>query len=389
MMATISQGTGGVRGIGSGAQRWKPLLEMLDRALAKATEENRVEVVALTSLPGIGKSTALIRHIWDLAKAGKAPGKVVYIVFSDTEASLIRTWLLQSGGVVKDDMGDGKVRSDNPFTLCSLRECFQVLQEKAWDANRTVIVDVNWYPTVRDEIAFGYLLSWTRGLKAAVAKGNDVHVAILLLMSTFESERTVIPFERMLTTVIAFDLTDWRYPTPKAEALEVGWKEKVGDIVQGVLDEGGRVVLGSHIWQDWPGIQSGRLDPDLVDDVPCTYVPAEDRLVTEQRSIEKARVLALHPLVPYSTRVEQMRLFLTPGVVEGCHILYPELMQVVVDDRELEWCERLRQYSWVLKSMGGGSPEANQIRFLGPAIGDAPRSTSGPSRSLARPGIEK
>ncbi|XXH03215.1 hypothetical protein Hte_009612 [Hypoxylon texense] len=65
------------------------------------------------------------------------------------------------------------------------------------------------------------------------------------------------------------------------------------------------------------------------------------------------------------------------SVVEECHTLYPEFVQIVEENRELEWCEKLRQHSWVLKSMGGGSSETHQIRFLGPALGDPPAKDKG------------
>ncbi|XXH03214.1 hypothetical protein Hte_009611 [Hypoxylon texense] len=239
-MATISRGSGRLRGIGSGSKNWEHFIELLDGTLAKAIGEDGVKVVTLTSLPGIGKNTALIRHIWDQARAGKAPRKVVYVVVSDTEALLLQKWMLDSKAIVEEDMGDGKALSDNPFTLCSLRECFQALQEKAWDTDRTVIVDVNWYPTVREEIAFGHFRSWVRGVTEAAANGNRVHVAIILLMSTFESERTTVPFHEMIIMemmmemmmeILPIDVTHWPYPALQVEPLEAGWKEKAGEIV--------------------------------------------------------------------------------------------------------------------------------------------------------------
>ncbi|KAI1767998.1 hypothetical protein GGR53DRAFT_54445 [Hypoxylon sp. FL1150] len=361
-----SQGSQQPKGMGTETGRWARFMKKLDEVLAATVEKTMVQAIALTSKPATGKSTAFIRRVWNLAKAGKTPPDIAYIVSSDTEAVIIREWLRENG-VVCEEEEDGC-----ELSVLTWRQCFPALKNMTWGLNCTIIIDVNWYPTVMDEIAYGWLRRWAERCRFLGETGTEVHIAIVLLMSTFVSERTVKLFSGCLAKdphTADTTTSNVPYPTLDVDVLEAGWEKEFEEIVLEGIEGGGRVAIGSDVWERW-GRFAGALTMDDIDDLPPDWTPEEfTKEDWECRLIqEEAKVLAPHPLLPYSTRMEGMRLFLAPGVVEGCHIWHPDIMQVLKGGRKLEWCEKLRQHSWVFKSTSNNS----HIRFLGTPLGDAP-----------------
>ncbi|KAI1395682.1 hypothetical protein F4819DRAFT_477821 [Hypoxylon fuscum] len=341
-----------VQGFGSPSPGWERVKEVVDQFLADAVKKSGVQAMALTSMPGTGKSTELIRHIWDTVKAGDASSKLVYVVSSDTEARLIRDWLTTTGGVSHEEASLDP-REGMPITVCSVRECLPLLRQKAWDANRTVVFDVNWYATVEDEMAFGHLMSWAKNLKEKAAGGEHIHLAIVVLMSVFESRRTVEALEKNLGHITRLDCTDYvefPYPMLQIELIDDKWAENAGEFVRIILG-GRRILLATDSWMDL----EDNIDPlfyDLMVCVPSTKDSPRDRPRNDSRNLAEANIVVLDSQIPYSSKMKRLGLFLSSGMVASRPVLVTELMQVVVKDRRLLQCEILRQQSWIWKSVG-------------------------------------
>ncbi|OTA92908.1 hypothetical protein M434DRAFT_11989 [Hypoxylon sp. CO27-5] len=349
---------------------WREAVLLLkgDDMLAGVAEKSRVGLFALVTHPGIDKGI-ILAGLWTQAKAGKAPAKVVYVASSDVEALLIGDKLGTHGVLVNADIGDGQPASDNPITICSARMLLPTIQEMTWDANRTVVVDVHWYPTVEDEILLGHLVTWAGERSREVREGRmDTHVAIILLMTDFVSNRTIEAFDRGLqVNVQGVICSDDPCKDLKIELLRREWETSIGDTILEVLRQDRRVVIGTDDWESFDGLtgeNNGEIFGELISEIPSHYVSHDVRTRFEIQQIKESQVIAINPELPYANKIDKLGLVLALGVAPKSPVLNPGIMQVVIKPRELLRCEIRKQWLWSLTSASADGKGVMHARLL-------------------------
>ncbi|KAI0109273.1 hypothetical protein F4776DRAFT_674849 [Hypoxylon sp. NC0597] len=360
---------------------WMDVERRIDEVLLDTMENNRVNVIAVTSQPGAETTSSMLSHIWQRAKGGKAPAGLVYMVSSDTEAVLVSRLLRENESLADVDIGEGIVRLDTPIMILSFYDYVRELKKLNWDSNRTIVVDVNWYATVADEIALGHLISWATSLKEQAASGTEGHVAIILLMSAFESKRTIEAFTKHLGKVIRLECTKVQSPSVDMEIMKDGWQAKVEGILDTLYQQGRRVVLATDAWANWEGLKSDRFR-DSIDSIPNSSSSRPEKRAAELSILEKSPVVVVDPELPYSARIENLGLVLSDGVARKRRLLVPDIMQVVVKDRDLLWYEMMRHQSWASKSARLETSTPAHIRFLSPIGEDELRKRGEPAENL-------
>ncbi|KAI1480016.1 hypothetical protein F4774DRAFT_425141 [Daldinia eschscholtzii] len=336
-------------------------LQQLDKALANTMEEKGFRVVALTSDIGTGKSTSIIGHIWGQAKVGKAPPKLVYVVSTDTEVIWLLTHLVGNGTFTVNEVEHYINLDGRPVAIRSMRQYLAQFDEFSRYTDCTVVIDVNWYPTVEDEVAFARLLSWL-----AAGKGNEgFRVCCVLFMSAFESQRTVAAFEKWVGNVLRLDCTGIESPEVDIETAQEGWKENLQHILLEVLQKK-RVVVGTERFWEFDGLEDEPFDT-LTGEVTFAFREDEDRVKDSIQSLKAAPLVAIDADTPFSASIAGLGIFISPGVARK-NLLVPGIMQVVMKERNLRWYELLRHYSWVTKSSESSAASGpSRIRFLCPA----------------------
>ncbi|KAI1136311.1 hypothetical protein F5Y05DRAFT_415499 [Hypoxylon sp. FL0543] len=338
---------------------WEEVIALLtgDEVLAGVAKTSRVGFLTFVTHQAQHKDV-IIGEIWARAKEGKAPAKLVYVASSEAEALLMRKELGVKGLITEQDIGDGQPASDNPITICTARALVPVIQQRTWGANRTVVVNVHWYPTVDDEIALGHLVSWAAMRAREAREGKpDVHVAIVLLMTTFASFRTIEAFERHLRIDVQPTLChDNTSDQVTISVLQPGWEEKIGPYILSILSQNRRVVIGTDDWESLSSLVRGdarETFEQLIFEVPSLVSPRPHDLPTKRSwidaelgKIESEKVLAVNPELPHTFEIENLGLVVALGVAPARPVLDRKMMQVVVKERDLFRCEIKRQWYW-------------------------------------------
>ncbi|KAI0850460.1 hypothetical protein F5Y00DRAFT_38501 [Daldinia vernicosa] len=336
-------------------------VSQLETVLASTMENKEVRVVALTTHIGEGKSTAVIDRIWRQAKVGKAPPTIIYVVSTLTESALLHGYLSE-GKFTPDELDSLEKPTGRPISIRSASEFLQRFGELHEDQDRTVVVDITWYPNLEDEIALGGLIKWLSG-----AKEKGLSICCVLLMSEFESQRTVAAFEKWVGNVLRVDLTGSRHPKVRIEVQQgEGWKDQVRQTLLDALDQEKKVVVATN----------GLLDLEYLGREPFEsklgQLSFEDHETVNTVAghlavLKRAPVIVVDAETPFSTNIKDLGVVVSLGSSLRTNLLIPKLMQVVRKDRDLSWLEVLRQHSWASKSaaVGGSGPSA--VRFLCPA----------------------
>ncbi|KAI2780505.1 hypothetical protein F4815DRAFT_499229 [Daldinia loculata] len=339
-------------------------LSQLDEALASIVEEKGVRVVAITTHIGAGKSTVIVDHIWRQAKAGKAPPSIIYVVSTLVESILLRDYLSESGTFTEDQLEHSLEDTYLPVMIRSALQFLKQFEKLSLKKNCTVVVDVNWYPSVEDEIAFGRLISW---LSAAKEGEGDSSLCCVLLMSAFESQRTVAAFERRIGKVLRLDRTGFEHPKVDIEIQQgEGWKDQVGQILLDTLYQDKKVVVATDSIWDFEYLEDEPL-ANLIGEVYFVEHENVETVGKHLKLLKQAPILVIGVETPFSTKIEGLGMFVSTGSALRTNRLVPGLMQIVRMDRGLSWLEVLRQHSWVSKSAGVGSSGPSGARFLCPA----------------------
>ncbi|KAI1798644.1 hypothetical protein F4811DRAFT_547723 [Daldinia bambusicola] len=360
-------------------------LKQLDEVLASTVEnDNRCEVVALTTDIGAGKSTSVLDHIWKRAKAGRAPPKLIYLVSTDTEAAWLQTHLVKT--IFTPDEVETRASLDGrPIVIRSVRQYAAQFDEISRYKHCTVIVDVNWYPTVEDEMAFALLLSLAA--EARTKKGEEeFRMCYVLFMSAFESRRTVAAFEKWVGHVLRLDCTGFNSPNINIETAREGWEKQLQNTLSEVLPHK-RVIMGADRLWGFDGIEDGLFDSVTGEVMFDRFREDEDTVGEKLQVLEASPLVVVDPDTPFSTRIENLGMFVSPGVIHK-DLLTPGLMQIVLRERRLRWHELLRHYSWVKKSSEisatSGTSGPSNIRFLCPASDEDLKAREVASEDLGR-----
>ncbi|KAI2601974.1 hypothetical protein GGR54DRAFT_626232 [Hypoxylon sp. NC1633] len=344
---------------------WMAVREDLDNQLAEANSDGCLNVTAVTSMPASGKSTTMLSHIFQLAREGRAPNRVIYVIPDETETVLLKRWMIMNNVASKEEYGDMRLGSDNKMTLATTRDFAKYLVEDGVGGTRrlTLVVDVSWYPTWEEETMFAALARWGQ----QQLESGDCRVAVVLLMSVFESRRTLELMEKSFgkesVRRLTFpDLHEW----PKVQILGRGWNNSMADHVADVIDQGGRVIRASET--EIPDLNHTEASEMKLPSANGTSTAIQD--VTE---LLEVRLLSLAPDYPFSTQFEKLRLFISSVWVTESLQMDDETFQLVIRRRRLERCELMRHQSWVLKS----GADLDKVEFLvtyDPSLVDAPQT---------------
>ncbi|KAI8950549.1 hypothetical protein F4801DRAFT_602279 [Xylaria longipes] len=336
---------------------WKEKEDEIDRHLEDAVKTPGVTVLSLTSNPATGKSTTLMRHISERAMASKAPRRVLYVVATEIEARYISAWLFAHKVLDTTSAGVGGVRGVQVVTTKAMVEMFTE-RRTIWPDHLTIAFDINWYPTVDDEMALALVLH-----RACQVKESDhVHMAIVLLMSGFESTRTIQAFRKRLGDISQVIL-DQHHHYPGVVRLEGSWREDVrGNI--GNWNGEGRMVVGGRMADvdSWRG---------LGEDGPCPIPEPQDPTVSRGYTLEEnletldeEAIIVARGEVPFALGLGSVRLVICTGEIGHVARFDAAISQTVIYNRRMMLPEILRVFSWGIRSDQYGAG-------VGPVFADA------------------
>ncbi|OTA78080.1 hypothetical protein M434DRAFT_402292, partial [Hypoxylon sp. CO27-5] len=321
---------------------WIAIRDELRSRLSEANVNGRLNVTGVTSMPATGKSTTMVSYIIQLAREGRVPERVIYVIPDSTERLLLSEWLIQNRGVNEQELGDGRLASKNKVTLSETRDFLQYLRAADGSVSQavTLLIDISWYPTVEEELMFAELVEWGRQRM----NSPNCRTAIVLLMSIFESQRTMDLLRDSFGPECIRGLT---FPSlhnwPKAEALHPNSGMFVSNTLHQARANGGRIIKTGL--SSFPGYN--------MDDEEELYLPCAGILETTPRYlIGEMKVfpfLSIDQPLCYSTKFTGLRVFLSDDKT-----MAPEMdnktFQWMIKSRKLEGCELIRHKSWVVKS---------------------------------------
>ncbi|KAI3322277.1 hypothetical protein HD806DRAFT_523627 [Xylariaceae sp. AK1471] len=332
---------------------WKEGTSQLNRHLEDAVLCPGVSVLSLASQPATGKSTTLIQHICELAKMNKAPRKVRYVVSSGVEARFIESWFL-AHGVMKPSTAWEAVNQVEVITTEALIKLFG--DASSWPDQITIVFDINWYPTVDDEMALGLLLHHASKAKERVEEEKDVaiHIAIMLLMSGFVSTRTIEAFRSLLGRITEINLLHIHHDYSGQLRRYMGdgdWQGALHDNVQQIWREKGRVVLGDGRAWTWDGFEEDHKDLDQMPEAPDVGYSPEKIIDLELQTLKESKGVIVNGDLPFTVGLANVHLVACTGKIDICQTLEPRLMQLVQGcRRRMMWPEILRMVSWGIRS---------------------------------------
>lgn len=318
---------------------WKAVTGQLEERL-QISVEGGVEVIGIVGAPGTGKSTGLTAHVRDLVHQGRAPGPVTYVLSTEVEADIIGNWLHRNAE---------QIGVEQDIRVTTIRGGFQ--DGGGIPSQMTFLLDVSWYPDVDDEVFYAKLARNLRTWRNKAAT-EDVRIALVLLMSVFESKRTTELFRRAVGTssVHVYEYT-YSLSDISIKMLSKHWTKtsEVSGVAKPSVTYGGRVIMA--VDNDLPpGFNDGEDLSEVCEEVELGSSGGAG-VKRVLNALEKSPVLMIEADIKYSTIISMLRLFVSSGVASDKVVLDRDMIQpVFAEERPLEYCELLRQLSWVIKS---------------------------------------
>ncbi len=323
---------------------WEEAADQLDQYLADAVLNPGVTALSLASQPATGKSTSLIRHIFQLSKASKAPSRVWYVVSTEVEARFIKSWLIAHGAVNTDAESLG-------VEVLTTERFRRIAEGDDWASDLTIVFDISWYPTVDDEVALGLLLGRAREVKKAVGeKGMKIHMAIVLLMSGVESPRTLKAFKKVLGHITQIDLLHRHHTYPELRRLDGDWEETLANRVESVREHGGRVVIADTKAWLWPRFSSLLNHMGEIQQSNDVILQPKEMVNVNIDTLLDDDILITAGETPYAVGLKGVSVVICSGLTRIMPMINPRLMQLVDINKGLTWPEILRVASWGVRS---------------------------------------
>ncbi|KAK5629203.1 hypothetical protein RRF57_004918 [Xylaria bambusicola] len=346
---------------------WKEEADKVDGFLGDAVRTPGATALSLVSQPATGKSTSLILHIWELAQASKAPRHVLYVVSTEVEARFIRAWLTDHGAMDNVAVfGPQQGGRYIPVQVVTMERFIALaLQENPWPNDLTVAFDVNWYPTVDDEMAISILVKRAMEVKTAVTEmGKDTRMAIILLMSGYVSSRTLTMFQRYLGHVTHIDLLHRTHAYPSTGELNEGWGEPGGRLDGAAMwlrERKMRLAIDDisgyrgefNIYPAYPSHDLDETPEDAVDDTILMLRDWENTMVT------------VGVATPYAVGLEAVGMVVLTGAKTSARVIDPIIMQLVDIERRMSHAEAARILSWGTRSTAFGKGGVTMVAVPG------------------------
>ncbi|KAI1313294.1 hypothetical protein F5Y03DRAFT_390313 [Xylaria venustula] len=278
---------------------WKKAKQQLNKFLEDAISKPGVMALSLASQPATGKSTSLIKHIAERAYISRAPRLVLYILSTEVEARFIKSWLIRHNVATTTGTLGPRVQVE---VMTVERFIAGVSVEGNWSRDLTIIFDINWYPTVDDEIALTFILHRAAAVKTSVEKMRN-HLAIVLLMSGYESSRTLRAFRERVGDITQINLLQYHHQYPLFEPLGRNWQDTVAQLANHILAHDGRVVL-----EEYSQIGEARIDIRIDQQFIDIPKPDEQFINMDIATLRESKVLRVTGKLPYAVGIENVNL---------------------------------------------------------------------------------
>ncbi|KAH9886416.1 hypothetical protein F4778DRAFT_798486 [Xylariomycetidae sp. FL2044] len=332
----------------------------------RGCSERRISTAYIESPHGTGKSTTLLTHIFTVAQKVQPGVRVVYLLPTSTEATLLENYLSSekfksSQEEIRDtELAISKFMKKGTLTLMSF-SAFNLDFSPLHPQPPTIfLIDVEVHPSTDGELAFGYLLDWADTLDYEPSDDDSMSDDELYSERPLGNGIIALGPCRSQRTMQGF--SDWVSHEPKnivivpsampeviPERVKGEWLDVVQEVVKGCNDSQNpseNRVLVSTPWQ-YSASEGDGLGHCFLDSL------------SELREVLDGHVaVTVNPLMGFSTARPGLRTFLSQSVIEDT-VFDEETGQFVLCQRLMTQEELKKDQGWVLKS-----GHASQVKFL-------------------------
>lgn len=323
---------------------WRQRQQEIDNFVEGLPSEP-ISTAVIVAQHAAGKSTTLLAHISDLLQHDEASKDtpILYVVPSLAETHLLRHFVHSAGF-----KPDTKAESCFSMEIAPAKvymtgfgdavEKFPDLAKSGDQGSLLVVLDLENSPTTEGEVLLGLALEWAAACASGSSskrKGNG-----LVLLSSYHSPRTI----KSMTRVIGRPPRVIAVPEVSVNVGMDLLENADGEHIRRLMDSQhpGRVLV--HFWQDWV-LYLARFNvnrPELRED--------DDGL---RRVLPIAQSMNAHVFVasqfPYSSPLAGLRYIFSSYRVKT-YMFRSEVVQPVVQIREITKLEHLRELSWAHKA---------------------------------------
>lgn len=326
---------------------WKAKQTVIDDFLRTSLANKKTSVAYLKAAHGTGKSTTLLKHVYEVAQSVSEKPKITYVMSRAAETAALTKWLDESVGPgVFQQVLDTPLTPNIPFTVTSYNTFVGSMPQNPIREGILLVVDVELTPSLWGELVFGMLLAPTQSEDPAVT---------ILLMAPHLSKRTVTAFEKVVGTMKIIDIQD---PSPPLRVRYVqedgnGWAETARAIIAKARarDAGAKALYC---------VPSNAAARDAVPNGASTL--NLDLTVGTDIVIQRASDLLVDPHEGGSLQCPNLRLLVCMCSLESL-AFDPMTSQIVQTKRRAISSDELdRQLSWALKTTH--NPEDVEIIVL-------------------------
>ncbi|KAI1127145.1 hypothetical protein F5Y10DRAFT_293144 [Nemania abortiva] len=313
---------------------WLQHQQVIEKLLVGVKERNIVSALYLYGPPTSGLNTTLVDHVIQQALNGRAPQNVLYIAGTELGQELIA-----ERPSLEPHMGRN-------FVVKSAYEiCDDFQQGRRLPCKLVLMIEVRMSATVAEEIMFGVVLRQLRDLVRAKRDSRaEGHVAVLLLGSSWFSERTFESFRKLMQTekrCIQNTLLPINFTNP----------ENLDHILGQALSKGKRVVFSKAA--EWTyGTEFTQVadyrdnfgEPIDVPILPQARTLEGDHASKDYKYVKKSLCFQVDPQSLFSTSTNVS--IVVSGDRVTTHILDLVTSQVVQVERQLTRCELENAQAW-------------------------------------------
>lgn len=295
-----------------------------------------------------GKSTTMLAFICSRVLAQTPDARLLYLVSTPTEATILGTYLKSEDFKSTRDSQDRDFEGvsslnlsaqPNPGSLCLLpfAEFCQTFNARERPTSRTIILlDAEINPTTEGELAFGIVMHWA----FCCRRHEDKDGHAIAVLSQFFSKRTNDAIIKHVKQVRLITVED-RHKELRIEVIKDDWATHTRELItrfSGIKNSARNRVLVSD-----PNPWETGLEPDKLLPVHINNI---DTLPTV---LAHCDAIAIPPWIGFSTAYGGLRYLISIGTV-NTRFFDRRTSQIVNSDRSLNQLEVNRDYSWALKS---------------------------------------
>ncbi|KAJ8130358.1 hypothetical protein O1611_g3273 [Lasiodiplodia mahajangana] len=327
---------------------WLQHKRAVEKLLLGAKERNILSTLYLYGPPTSGLNSSLVDYVIQQVKGGLAPKQIVYIAGTDLDEALIAARLSVSRHV-------GKNQYDDTITIKSaqnLCDDFEAGKMSMGD-NMVLMIEVRMSATVAEEVMFGIVLGHLRELIRVKEKenGTGAHIAVLLLGSSWFSERTFRSFEKLMQTEKRSiqdtrPIANFSNPDPETQ----------NQILEQALSRGQRILFSMFSdrkpWEAFGQIaayRDGNGEPLPLPILPSPRTPeTAEHASDDLQHIRNTLCFQVDPRSLFSTSTNLSIVVSSDHVTSD--ILDLDTSQVVQAERQLTRCEVENALAWAQKA---------------------------------------